>query len=223
VPQVKGQQDKRRYEFFIDQHGREYGANIEIDTGDPCETLKAHGWTAPAAPHWAKGILMPPENCLKLVPAKQRARRGYQIEVDYDKWLVMWDEAKERYDAKVHDFARGMTNGTSNIIELVNDPPPVLREIVGPPPSPPRAFIEAARAGNAWALGQSGAVPAKAEAILRELQPIVSKQRVAASHDPLAGDEMEDEAPALAGMAAFLDPMGDAVDEAVSVQPRRRK
>lgn len=236
--QVKGQQDKRRGEFFVDQHGREYFANIEIETGDPCEALRPYQWTAPASPDWARGLLLPPvddRDVVRMVPQRSRARLKYQVFIDYAAWLQKWDAAYEAWQQKLHDFAKGMTGGI-NLIDAVNNPPPVLRMEVGAPPSPPRAMIEAAAAGDAWSLGLSVAVPRKAQAMLDELKPSIDARRTGLSGvNPFAEDsgpvaEDEDELPDFVRNAAeqsfsnaFADDALTAVVAEVSVQPKRRK
>lgn len=222
-----GQDKKRRYEEFRDQHGRVYGANVEIKTGDPCETLRAVEWTAPQNPDWYKRKLMPPMDdyeIVKMVPARLRARKGFQIEINYSRWLQKWDDAYEALQRKLHDFAKGMTKSSGNMLELVNNPPPELLKLVGRGPlNVPRVFIEAMAAGNAWALGLSDKVPAKAEALLDELKPVVTGQRKALviGYDPLA-EEDEDERPSDVVMDRIIDPFGDEEElydrEAVGTQ-----
>jgi hypothetical protein len=208
-----GQEKKRRYEEFRDKHGRIYGANVGIKTGDPCETLRAVGWTAPQNPEWYKRKLMPPMDdmeIVQMVPAKLRARKGYQVEIHYAVWLRKWDDAYEALQRKLHDFAKGMTKSSGNMLELVNNPPPELLKLVGRGPlNVPRVFIEAMAAGNPWALGLSDKVPAKAEALLDELKPVVTGQRkgLIIGYDPLAD---EDDQPIMdETMDRIIDPFGD--------------
>ena len=214
-----GQEKQRRYEEFRDQHGRIYGANVEIKTGDPCETLRAIGWRAPSAPDWAKGILMPPvddHEIVRMVPARIRARKGYQVEINYVRWLQKWDDALEAYQRKLHDFAKGMTKGSGQMLELIKDPPAELMKLVGRGPlGIPRVFIEAAAAGNPWALGQSDVVPPKAEAVLADLKPIITGKRKPhiIGFDPLADDDAD--APVNEFIQdQVLDPFGDVEEQA---------
>lgn len=209
-----GQEKQRRYEEFRDKHGRIYRANVEIKTGDPCEILQPVGWKAPSNPDWYKGRLMPPVDdfeIVKMVPARIRARRGYQVEIDYVRWLQKWDDAHENLQRKLHDFAKGMTKSSGNMLQLVENPPPELLKLIGRGPlNVPRVFIEAAAAGNAWALGQSEIIPAKAEALLAELKPVVTGQRKAmiVGYDPLAEDD-EDQPVNELLQDAILDPFGE--------------
>src|SRR5881409_1401445 len=108
---VRGQEEQRRVETFLDQHGREYVANVEVKTGDPCDVLRPIDWKAPIAPDWFAGLLTPPEPFRKMVPRHLRARKRYQIEIDYVAWLAQWDERMEGWQKRVHDLARGMSSG----------------------------------------------------------------------------------------------------------------
>ena len=208
-----GQEKKRRYEEFRDKHGRIYGANVEIKTGDPCEVLRAVGWKAPMAPDWASGLLMPPMDdfeIVHMVPVRLRARAGFQVEINYVRWLQKWDDAFEAYQKKLHDFAKGMAKGTATLVELVNNPPPELLRIIGRGPlGIPRVFIEAAAAGNPWALGLSDKIPSKAEAILAELKPVVTGKRKPhiIGVDPFADDDEDVKLPD-AVVDAAIDPFG---------------
>lgn len=214
-----GQDKKRAWEEFTDKHGRLYGANIEIKTGMPCEVLRPVAWKAPTTPDWVAGILVPPcddYEIVKVVPRALRARRGYQIEINYVRWLQKWDEAEEALLKKIHDFAKGMTKSSGLMLELINNPPPELLKLVGTGPRRiPRQFIEAAAAGNQWALGLSDKVPAKAEAVLAMLKPLTeAKRRLAViGVDPFA-DEDEDEQQPAALADAVIDPFGEEEERA---------
>lgn len=212
---VKGQEASRRYEEFRDQHGRIWGANVEIKTGDPCEVLTPVGWQAPTAPSWFAGKLTPPPDHVKMVPSKYRARKGYQVEVDYVGWIEAVDKRTEEHQQKLADIAQGMAKG-GDVLALIENPSPALLQFVGPAPFPPRAFIQAAQAGNAWATGDEDAVvPHKATPILSELQPVVmaKRHRSSGTFDPLAEDG-EEETRAFAGAIATVstDPLDDLLD-----------
>jgi hypothetical protein len=212
---IKAQQEGRRLEQFADKFGRVYEANVEITTGDPCEALRPVGWSAPAGPHWFRGMLNPPiddHEVVKMVPRLLRARKGYQIEIDHARWLQKYDEADEAFAKKIADYAQGMTKGRADMIAWIQNPPPELRKLVGNGPrNIPRAFIQAAAAGNPWALGLSEKVPAKAEALLEELQPLITGKRhkVSIDYDPLADDDEPQDFAIDAGVEAILDPLDE--------------
>lgn len=191
--QVKGQEEKRRVEHFVDQHGREYVANVEKETGDPCEALKPL-FTAPLGPDWFTGKLVPPEKYRKMVPMNLRGRKGYQVEVDYVQWLQDLEERKTMFEQKLHDFARGAAKGGADIEKIVNDPPPVIRELLGTPPFPPIVLVRAMRAGNAWAVGETEKIPVKVEALLEELRPVVQRMKRISADDPIIDPLADDDA-----------------------------
>lgn len=172
-----GQELNRRYETFVDQHRRFYGANVDLTTGDPCEVIVAQGWIAPIEPEWARRLFMPPmddTSIVTMVPRHLRAAKGYQIEIDYAKWLEKWDDRAQDFQKKMLDYSRGMAaKGGVSHLELMAHPTPALLREVGSGPMPPRAFIEAMAANNKWALGQSNAIPKKAAELLETLRPLV--------------------------------------------------
>lgn len=210
-------------EQFVDKHGRLYEANVEISTGDPCEILRPVGWTAPAGPDWFRGTLTPPlddHEIVKMVPRLHRARKGYQIEIIYERWLQKWDDADEAYQRKLADYAKGMTKGRVDLLEWMKNPPPeLLKEIGNGPRRIPRAFIQAAAAGNAWAVGLSDAVPPKAQLLLDEIQPFVTARRNRATigYDPLADDGDEDTGPARS-VEQLADPLGGELDDLLDLE-----
>lgn len=218
---VKGQEEQRRPETFVDQHGREYFANVELKTGDPCEVLQPR-FKAPTEPAWFRKMLMPPVDDLaivKMVPRLQRARKGYQVFIDYDAWLAKTDERDEEWDARLRDLARRMSGGL-DVLNIVKNPPPELVHYIGRKSFPPRVLIEAMKAGNPWALGLSATVPAKAVALLADLESQITgrrrRQLGTAVADPLADDDEPVDLVKQAGFDAVtdLDPFGDIEEQA---------
>jgi hypothetical protein len=173
---IHGQEEQRRVESFLDQHDREYVANIEITTGDPCSTITPMGWLAPLGPDWFRGMLMPPEHIVQMVPRMERARRRYQLHINYEQWLREIDERNDAWDRRLADLARSSTKGLG-FAEMIENPPAALLDYLGPKAFPPRVFIEAMAAGDPWSLGQTDVVPKKAVLLLRELEPYVTKRR----------------------------------------------
>jgi hypothetical protein len=220
---TKGQAQKRRMEFFRDQFGRAWKANIEIDTGDPCECLSPEGWTAPQAPSWMRGHLVPPEDCREMVPIQERNLRGFQVRINHNKWLASWDAAYDSWLAKFRSFAVGMAGG-GDVQTLMDNPTPALREIAGPKPFPPREFIEACAAGNPWALGQVDAVPAKAQSMVDALRPLVVSRRPTADQavDPFADEDEQGVASSVEAFAPLVPDPFAAESETASVRPRRK-
>lgn len=215
-----GQELSRRYETFVDQHRRFYGANVDITTGDPCEVIVAKGWIAPIEPVWARRLFMPPmddTSIVTMVDRAHRAEKGYQIFIDYAKWLEKWDDRAQDFQKKMVDYARGIASkGDTTIAELLANPTVALLREVGRGPMPPREFIEAMAANNKWALGQSNAIPKKALALLDTLKPLIvaggRRGGPVGQVDPFEDEDDNDSAPiTLANVAA--DPFEDDLDE----------
>lgn len=217
----KDQADNRLYETFRDQHGRFWGANIEISTGDPCDVLKPQ-FLAPIQPEWAKGIFTPPEDVVGMVPRAQRARLGYSVAIDYVKWLEKHEARQLDYDKKIADFARGMNKEmtSAEVGALIANPTQDLLRHVGRPPFPPREFILAMAANNKWALGQFNGVPPKAVTLLESLRPILAAAKARGAAD-LGLDPFEDEDGGQRendddeiATPKFVDPLGNLDDVA---------
>jgi hypothetical protein len=188
VAKKKGQEHHRRPDYMIDLHGREYFANIEIESGDPID-LVPHQWTAPTAPHWARGLFLPPigdSAVVKIVPLMERNRRGYQIDIDYAAWEQKVGARNAQRTEQLRTMVQNMTG--VNPIEVLERPPKALLDYLGPEAFPPVEIIRAMRAGNAWALGASDDIPEKALAMLERIRPQVLEQRLVR----LADDEVED-------------------------------
>jgi hypothetical protein len=215
---IRGQEQEREYMEYRDKVGRLFHTQIERKTGDPCQVLRALDWTAPLNPDWLKGELLPPLDdieIVRMVPKAARARLGYQVEIHYERWLAKWDEAMEAWEKKLQDFARGLSK-QENPLSLINNPTPELLKIMGPKPWPPRPFIEAAAAGNEWALGLSDVVPRKAQPILEMLKPMLirtaAERRTSTILDPFAEDfdtDDDDLPPSLRQRPRVHDPLGD--------------
>lgn len=192
MPKAKGQEDKRRPDFFIDRHGREYFANIEIESGDPLD-LTPYNWAAPVSPPWARALLNPPlddRDVVTIVPRMQRARKGYQVEIDYDRWEQKIVERNAQRMEQLRTVVQNMPN--VNVPEVLKNPPKELLEYIGPEAFPPVEFIRAMRAGNKWALGLSSEIPPTALALLERIKPTVLAAKLVKSVDENDGGEPVD-------------------------------
>lgn len=132
---------QRRYVQYTDQHGRKWGANIEIATGDPT----GH-WDSPSAP---------------IVPDSQYLKRGtdparpYDLLIDYDRIIADKREALKEWDANAD-------------IQRMHKPditPLMLEKLLGPRPPAVEPWI-AARQGDKWTLGLTDRVNLKVAAFL---------------------------------------------------------
>ena len=189
MPKAKGQDEKRHADIFIDLRGREYFANIEKETGDPID-LVPHLWTAPTAPHWARGLFVPPigdPEVVKVVPRMDRNRKRYQIEIDYVRWEQKVTARNEQRMEQLRTIVQNMPN--VNVVEVLENPPKTLIEYVGPEAFPPVEIIRAMRAGNLWALGGADEVPEKAAAMLERIRPqVLAAKLVRVSEDEDVAD-----------------------------------
>jgi hypothetical protein len=131
------QASQRRYVKFTDQHGRKFGANIEIKTGDPCGN-----WDYPNAP------LKPPHHCIKV--DKTDETNPFKVRIDYDTIVKEAREAKEEYENAKGKFLRSYPNASPMDVE----------KEVGKEPFPVEPWI-AAKQGDAWTLGFSSRVNVK--------------------------------------------------------------
>lgn len=136
----------RKYAFFRDQHGRRYGAPIEISTGDPCGPLEPQ-FVAP---------LVPSPDFMRLV-ANEDGRSS--IFIDYDGWI---GEVRNRVGSWQREVRKAMIarhrenyHPDMKIDADVYDLP-----TTGPEPSISAKWnggtvqpLVAAKAGNKWVLG----------------------------------------------------------------------
>lgn len=205
-PKNKGQHNQRQPDIWLDQHGREYFANIEIETNDPIDLTPRY--KAPLTPTWAARarLFTPPlddREIVTLIPRMQRHRRGHQILIDYDAWLRKRDQVQERQKQQIAAMARTLSGG--NALELIKNPSPELQEYIGPPPFPPREIILSMKAGNPWALGLSAEMPEKAAKMMDEL-----KVRFLTGRPNYADEETTQVDPF--AMDAWQDTSGETVD-----------
>lgn len=136
--------DNESGDFFTDQHGRSWHAEVEIVTGHPCTPLNPDGWSAP---------LDTPRNyidCLRGRKARGAAREAYDLRIDYQKWISDWTESGKAWDA----------NATKKAIELYGAAwdrtkgyPVDVMLVVGPRPGANLEAVKAAAAGHPYVLG----------------------------------------------------------------------
>lgn len=144
----------RRYAVFTDQHGREYGATVEGDTGHPCSPIDfRHRTPSGNLPPW-----IPDAKYLQFDPLKQG-----QVTIDYESALADRRAALSHWEDLILKFAVAMF-GEKAAAEVEN-PSPTLIALVGPKPPVPD-LVEACQQGNKWALGFTDAMPKWAEPIM---------------------------------------------------------
>jgi hypothetical protein len=145
--------DARRQAFYQDQHGRQYVTQVDTRTGEPAEALAPIGWTAPVSPAWAQGLFVPPSEML----SPRQTGYGYEVVVDYDKWLGMLEEQEGLYEMRAQQVARDLT---ANYLDLLANPTPAFLSAMGPRPFPGIDVVQAMKDGEPWALGETEEVPA---------------------------------------------------------------
>lgn len=148
-----GQPSKRGYSTFRDQHGRRWGAVTENKTRHPV------GMPEPKF----KAPILPPVHLIRPKPGDDS-----ELVIDYKSWLGELDAAHQQWDQTLREAAKKLY-GQGAIAHAIENPQPELLDEVGPrPKTDRREFVEAASQGNKWALGETTAVPAWAQAILEE-------------------------------------------------------
>lgn len=150
------QRDKRTWMKMWDQHGRPWGADIDI-TGKPkpgpvsfitpaAEDDKSAPWSAP---------LMPDQKYLRFNPD-----RMMELRIDYTRWKGDLREAREFWVQELNRIAVEMSphDAGASLIgssgEDYNDASPALLRKVGPKPQAIEPVI-AAEQGNSWILGKT--------------------------------------------------------------------
>lgn len=150
------QPERRAYNVFVDQHGREWGTAIDTKTQHSCGPWEPQ-FTAP----W-----YPEHKYIRHVPKSYR-----NILIDYDKNIADLKDAHDAYDdlrlkTAMNQYGNAFTDrlGASHY-----EDPPELQKLTGKPPFP-IAYPEAAKEGNKWVLGQSNVIPRWAYALLAVTQ-----------------------------------------------------
>lgn len=131
-PQAK----QRRYQHYQDQHGRQWGANIDIRNGHPVSQMEAK-FVAP----W-----YPEQQAVKILP--DSAGMPWRVEVRYDDMIAQLTRAHTSYLDRMHTIGLEL-HGQAYDPE---HPTVLLRQRVGAPPKAVAPYAMA-RDGNAFLLG----------------------------------------------------------------------
>lgn len=169
-PQVIGrfpQADNRHVEFYEDHLGRVWHGPAG-PKGDPESALAPYGWTAPLSPVWARGLLLPPPEYVKV-----RRIVGRQVKVDIliDKWIELMESRQAEYEEFQHGVAAALSGGI-NVPNLLDNPPPRIEKEFGPGPFPGIEFVQMVADGDLWATGRTEVIPAWAVSLLPRLRKI---------------------------------------------------
>lgn len=136
APENWSQQHQRRYQIFTDQHGREWGGNLEVKTGDVVGLLEAQ-FTAP---------LIPPQKYIRRVD-----RRPYDLRIDYKQWKADYRGERRDWEREGRQMMRKMRGKGYNPNEEFSED---VLDIIGEPPQAIEPII-AAEQGNSWILGKT--------------------------------------------------------------------
>lgn len=169
-PQVVGrfpQADNRHPEFYRDHLGRTWHATAGAK-GEPESALQPYGWTAPLWPVWAKGLLLPPP---ELVKVKREIGKPPIVDIMLDKWLALMENRQAEYEEFQHGVVSALSGGI-NVPSLLDNPPPRIAKEFGPSPFPGMEFVQMIADGDEWANGLTEEVPEWAEALLPNLRKI---------------------------------------------------
>ena len=143
----KGQPNMRRGAQFIDQHGRRWDADIEMRTGHSIGSPRPM-FTAP---------LVVPEKYVTHDPLD-----SLKILINYQRWIRDVDKSNTDWESNVRLAAQKL-GAQGTISDLIANPPPELRDMVGPRPAViSKEVIQAAEAGNDWILTGEGEIPEQA-------------------------------------------------------------
>jgi hypothetical protein len=156
----KDPQDDRRWQWYTDQHGRQWGATIELATGDPVGTIDLYRDGKPT-----EAPVMPPPQFIK---ANSKQNYG-KLEIDYTGWKSAKRQAHEDYERRVLGIAQQMYK--DGALRAIKEREPALYALAGIPPEPIEPIL-AAEAGDPWALGLSDVRPAWADKYLPTERPV---------------------------------------------------
>lgn len=154
--------DNNTGDFFTDQHGRSWHAEVEISTGHPCSPLTPDGWTAP---------LDVPRNYISILRGKRTRgaqRETYDLRIEYDRWITDWMESGKRWDADAMKKAIELKVPAAE--RRAGQFPSEVLLAVGPRPGAKIEAVRAASQGHPYVLGLRPFDPTKASDVkLRDL------------------------------------------------------
>ncbi len=169
-PQVVGrfpQADNRHPEFYRDHLNRVWHATAGAK-GEPESALQPFGWTAPLSPEWAKGLLLPPAEYVKV---RREIGQPARVDILIDKWIGLMENRQAEYEEFQHGVVSALSGGI-NVPSLLDNPPPRIEKEFGPGPFPGLEFVQMVADGDPWANGLTDVVPAWADALLPRLRKI---------------------------------------------------
>ena len=214
---TREQWEARRSQILIDQHGREYSAEIDTDALAP---------VGPIMPRNFKQPVPTPSKYIKPIPGRLN-----EIKIDYEAWKR--DVAAGEYvrTLKMRKLAEDMYG--SQFGNAMKDPPPELLAKVGPGPIPIE-FVLAMESGQSkWALGLRKAdgsyypkpkwvTPELEDRLLASLKQVWSGEEAFLGGLPSAnpGQFVDDEEETVeSAVSAFADAMEDEEEPVLVAVP----
>jgi hypothetical protein len=171
---AKGQPANRRYQRFRDQHGRKWGAVIELKTGDPVGSPEPIGWTAP----W-----MPDPKYVTVKLDDDGSVETGMLAIDYERALKDAKKEQDDHQERLEFFAGAIYSERAGaVLAEKARPAELMRYFRGSRPKPIEPIF-AAMNGDRWLLGFEKGDPPE---YLRDWFSLKS-QRVAVG----AGGELE--------------------------------
>jgi hypothetical protein len=202
APQNWSQRNQRREggQFFRDQHGRRYHAEIELKTGHPC---------GPLVPSY-RAPLVVPQQYLTLSNDPENPTR---LTINYTAWESDARAARRDWEQEGRSRALKMYGDAYDPRKPFGQD---VLDIIGPAPSAVEPII-AARQGNSWVLGLSDRIDLRLAKYFEPEQ--LDPQYRPAEPDFTDLSDVEDEPTALEQM----DDEEEARKERVRAQDRARK
>jgi hypothetical protein len=154
--------DNESGDFFTDQHGREWHAEVEIETQHPCSPLMPVGWEAP---------LDVPRNYITVLRGRRTRgieRENYDLRIEYDRWIADWKLSAKAWDEDARKLTIKLKGGDWDF-KKQGIPEDVLLSM-GARPSATLDAVRAAKQGHPYVLGIRPFDPSKpADVKLRNL------------------------------------------------------
>jgi hypothetical protein len=199
APQNWSQRNQRREggQFFRDQHGRRYHAEIELKTGHPC---------GPLVPQYRAPLVVPQQ----YLTLSNDPENPTKITVNYTKWEADARAARKDWEAEGRSRALKMYGDAYDPRKPFGQD---VLDIIGPAPSAVEPII-AARQGNSWVLGLSDRIDLR---LAKYFEP----EQLDPQHRPEEPDFTD--RPEQIDDLDMLDDDEDARKEKIRAQDRERK
>jgi hypothetical protein len=201
APQNWSQRNQRREggQFFRDQHGRRYHAEIELKTGHPC---------GPLVPQYRAPLVVPQQYLV----LSNDPENPTLLTVNYTRWESDARAARKDWEAEGRSRALKMYGDAYDPRKPFGQD---VLDIIGPAPSAVEPVI-AARQGNSWVLGLSDRIDLR---LAKYFEP----EQLDPQHRPEEPDFRDESIDARTESLEQRDEEEDARKERIKAQDRERK